>query len=313
MIKLFFSYSHADEQLRNELEKHLSLLKREGTISTWHDRCIAAGGHIDQEISEELEASQIILLLISSDFIASDYCYEREMMRALEKDQEGSAVVIPVILRSCDWHKAPFGKLKAVPTDGKPITMYSNHDDALTIVTKEIRALAESFSVSGHTELDKARAASTSTRGIRSSNLRIKKKFSDYEKDQYLELSFDFISDYFEQSLNELSVRNPEIETRFKRNDAASFSAYIYEAGEKRTECSVYYGGSSFGSGISYSQSADVDRNSYNEQLSIVDDGYILELKPFGMHLFGSSHQGETLSQQGAAEYYWGMFIHPLQ
>src|SRR5688500_9459165 len=109
--KLFFSYCHADEGLSDELAKHLSLMLREGLISPWHDRCIEAGADIDDEISDRIEEADIILLLVSADFINSDYCYSREMTRALEKHKAGEVRVIPVILRHCDWHTAPFGKL----------------------------------------------------------------------------------------------------------------------------------------------------------------------------------------------------------
>src|SRR5215207_2922804 len=98
MIKLFFSYSHRDEELRDELETHLSALKRQGVIETWHDCRISAGEEFDGEISRHLENSQIILLLVSSHFIASDYCYGLEMTRALELHRTREARVIPVIL-----------------------------------------------------------------------------------------------------------------------------------------------------------------------------------------------------------------------
>jgi hypothetical protein len=117
---LFFSYSHIDEALRNQLEVHLFALKRQGLISTWHDRRIIVGSHVGDAIDANLEAAQIILLLVSSDFIASDYCYEREMMRAMERQESGDARVIPVILRPCDWHDLRFGKLLAAPRDGNP-------------------------------------------------------------------------------------------------------------------------------------------------------------------------------------------------
>src|SRR5712692_8907637 len=102
---------HNDEGVRNQLEKHLSALKHQGLIETWHDRRITAGQAFDQEIDAHLESADVILLLISSDFLASDYCYKREMGRAVERHEVGSAIVIPVILRPCDWHDTPFGKL----------------------------------------------------------------------------------------------------------------------------------------------------------------------------------------------------------
>ena len=97
MISLLFSYSHRDESLRNELEIHLAMLKRQEVVHVWHDRRIPAGNDVDPSISEHLEEAQIILLLVSPYFLASDYCYDIEMTRAMEKHRDGSACVIPVI------------------------------------------------------------------------------------------------------------------------------------------------------------------------------------------------------------------------
>jgi hypothetical protein len=99
---IFFSYSHVDESLRDQLETHLSGLRRQGIISSWHDRQITAGTELGEAIDNHLNAADIILLLVSPDFIDSDYCYAREMKQALERHQIGEARVIPVILRPCD-------------------------------------------------------------------------------------------------------------------------------------------------------------------------------------------------------------------
>ena len=125
MATLFFSYSHADEALRDQLEKQLALLKRQGVIETWHDRRIGAGIEFAQEIDEHVDSDDIILLLVSPDFLDSDYCYDREMARALERHEAKDAVVIPVILRPCEWQHAPFGKLNATPPDGRPVTKFA--------------------------------------------------------------------------------------------------------------------------------------------------------------------------------------------
>lgn len=143
MIKLFFSYSHRDESLRDELEIHLAALKRQRVIQTWHDRRIGAGRDFSSEISEHLESAQIILLLISPYFIASDYCYDIEMKRALERHKSGETRVIPVILHPCDWQSLPFGNLMAVPKGGKPISNFPNQHDAFLEVTLAIREAAK--------------------------------------------------------------------------------------------------------------------------------------------------------------------------
>jgi len=135
----FISYSHADETYRDQLEKQLALLKRQGVIETWHDRRIGGGMEVDREINAHIESDSIILLLVSADFLASDYCYGIELQRALERQRLGEARVIPIILRACDWHDAPFGKLEALPTDGKPVTSWANRDEALTDVEQGIK------------------------------------------------------------------------------------------------------------------------------------------------------------------------------
>jgi hypothetical protein len=137
---LFFSYSHIDEALRDQLEKHLAGLHRQDIISSWHDRRITAGTEFGDAIDSHIDTADVILLLVSPDFIASDYCYEKEMVRALERHQKGQARVIPVILRPCDWHGLPFGKLLATPTDGRAITRWPNIDEAFLDVVKAIKA-----------------------------------------------------------------------------------------------------------------------------------------------------------------------------
>jgi internalin A len=136
-LRLFYSYSHKDEALRDELETHLKLLQRQGLIESWHDRRIAPGQEWKDEIDSNLERADIILLLISADFIASDYCYDIEMTRALELYNAKEAEVIPIILRDCSWHSAPFGKLQALPKDAKAVTnkdAWYSHDPAWTNV-----------------------------------------------------------------------------------------------------------------------------------------------------------------------------------
>lgn len=144
VIKIFFSYAHEDEPLRDELEKQLSLLKRMGQVEEWHDRRIVAGADWATVIDERLNSAHIILLLVSADFIASDYCYGVELKRALERHEAGEARVIPVLLRAVDWAAAPFNKLQALPTGARPVTSWANRDEAFTDIVKGIRAaLAE--------------------------------------------------------------------------------------------------------------------------------------------------------------------------
>ncbi len=142
-VTLFYSYAHKDEELRNQLDKHLRLLERHGLITSWYDREIRAGDDWAIEIDTHLETAQIILLLISADFLASDYCYGVEMKRALERHLTGEARVIPIILRPVDWKLDPIlSGLQALPTDGKPVITWSSsppYDAAFEDIAKGIR------------------------------------------------------------------------------------------------------------------------------------------------------------------------------
>lgn len=144
-LELFFSYSHQDEALRDELAKHLSLLQHQGVITAWHDRQILPGSEWAGQIDQHLEQAKIILLLISSDFLASNYCYAIELERAMERHQSGEAVVVPVILRSVDWQGASFGQLQALPKNARAVTTWKNQDEAFTDIAKGIRKVVEGF------------------------------------------------------------------------------------------------------------------------------------------------------------------------
>ena len=146
---LFISYAHADERMADQLLKHLTVLRREGIINSWHDRSISAGDQWSGQISEAMDRAQIVLFLVSADFLASDYCYDVEVRRALERHAAGQAVVIPVILRACDWGGSLFSKFQALPSDGRPISSTPNRDKALLDVVRGIRAAASSLSKQG--------------------------------------------------------------------------------------------------------------------------------------------------------------------
>ena len=144
-LRLFYSYSHQDEELRVELEKHLSVLRRQGVISGWSDRRIEPGHEWAGEIDGQLDNADIVLLLVSADFLASDYCYDVEMTRAMDRHASGDARIIPILCRPCDWKSAPFGKLQALPTEANPVTLWSNPDAAFEDIARGIRRISETL------------------------------------------------------------------------------------------------------------------------------------------------------------------------
>ena len=315
---LFFSYSHVDEALRNQLEVHLSALKRQGLIATWHDRRITAGSHVGELIDANLNTSQVVLLLVSSDFIASEYCYEREMARAMERHENGDARVVPVILRPCDWHDLPFGKLLAAPRDGKPITTWPNIDEAFLDVERAIKATVKELGEKHKLAPEKpVSAVSKSTAppepawkstvsetlgGPRSSNLRVKKEFTDLDLDRFRHEGFEFIARFFENSMQELVKRNPGLDQRFQRVDATRFTAALYQHGQKVCKGSASIAGGNFGSeSIEYTMDDNPRHGGMNEAVSVKADDQMLYFQALGMQSYGRREK-EKLSAQGAAE-----------
>lgn len=314
MAHLFFSYSHKDEGLRDQLETHLAGLKRQGIISAWHDRRITAGRDLGAAIDDNLNAAEIILLLVSPDFIASDYCYEREMGRALERHTSGQARVMPVILRPCDWRDLPFGHLLATPQDGRAITTWPNMDQAFLEVVRSIKAALQEL---GSRYKPPKAASPSATDGsaepvIRSSNLRVRKQFSELDKDRFRHEAFEFIAKFFEASLIELVRRNPGIDQMFRRVHANRFTAAAYRNGEKLCKGSVSLSGGGWGSdSIEYAMTDDLGSGGMNEAVYVKADEQSLYFEPIGMQSFGE--RGEKLTPQGAAELFWSLFIEPLQ
>ncbi len=141
-IKIFLAYSHHDIQMVDRLIKFLSGMLHEKSISVWHDRDIAPGQSWEEEIKSAIEEADVILILISADFLASNYCYT-EMSKSLIRMREEKTCVIPIILRYCHINDSPIGHLQVLPKDGKPIAAWKDQDKAFYEVTKGIEKICE--------------------------------------------------------------------------------------------------------------------------------------------------------------------------
>lgn len=231
MSNLFISYSHRDENVVDELEKHFTLLKNEGSLSTWYDNKILPGTNIDKAVFDQLEKSDIFLAILSPDYIASYYCYEREFKRALEKTEAGGFTIIPVIADHCDWKSSPFGQFKALPKDGKAITTWLNPNAAYLNVTEELRRLLKELN----------NAASKKETGVRpavtSRNYKIKQDFTAVDVLNFKEETFKQVLNYFQTAIAEVDSLD-DIQARFTHQDKSSFSAII--ANRKKANTSGY-------------------------------------------------------------------------
>lgn len=139
--KVFFSYSQHDRSFLIDFQKHLSALVRQGKLQLWDDTKILPGEEWDKIIKQELANADIILLLVSNNFFATDYIWKVEITHALERHKCKEAIVIPIILSPCDWTSSCFSHLNALPLKGNPITTYSNHHIAWMEVVKGIHSI----------------------------------------------------------------------------------------------------------------------------------------------------------------------------
>lgn len=325
MARIFISYSHKDDALRAELDKHLALLRREGAIELWSDHRILPGSEFDKEISQALEAAEIILLLVSADFLASDYCFGIEMRRALERHNSGDAVVVPVILRACDWQHSPFKHLNALPSGGREIAKWASPDDAFLDVVRGLRKLlaarparanvltaAAGRTVAARPTGEVLGVSSTRRGASRSSNLALPTEFSDEAKHEFAEQTFAYVTDYFRGSLDELQRRNPGYSGKLREKTAVAFTAVVFKHGQRVAGCYIRLGGMMSPNGIAYSGNENSSDNSYNEILDIQTGNHGLLWRP-QMGAFSGRDPAKGLSQEGAAEHLWSLLIAPLQ
>jgi hypothetical protein len=153
-MEIFYSYAQEDEKLQERLEKHLANLKRQVKFIEWQSCKITAGSEWRREIELHLNRAQIILLLVSPDFLASELHHDIEMDRALQRHYVGEARVIPIILRPCDWEETRLKELKVLPERGKPVTKWSDRDSAFLNVTRGIRFVVQEIAPEARPRLE---------------------------------------------------------------------------------------------------------------------------------------------------------------
>jgi hypothetical protein len=147
-LKVFYSYAHTDKAYLLDLQKHLKVLENTGKIETWHDGQILPGAEWDDEILEELNEADIILFLVSADFLASDYIWRKEITQAMERRSQGKVVVVPIIIKPCLWKQTDFAKLQALPMDPQgrmtPVSKWEDRDEAMAEVAEGLQKLINS-------------------------------------------------------------------------------------------------------------------------------------------------------------------------
>ncbi len=229
----FISYSHQDAPMLDLLHKHLAQLERDGIITTWTDQEVLAGGVLDAEISSALVNSKVFIALLSPDYINSKYCYEREFEKAMEMQEQGKIIIVPVILEPCDWLNTPFNKFKAFPKDGKAVSDWENKNNAFLDVIQNLRRLA----TSPDTESKVVKSANPSQIPM-SRNYRVQKDFDSIEKMEFVEKTFQEIKEHLEKYLIEVSQLD-NIKARVIADTEDSFECLLVNRNKIDTEATL--------------------------------------------------------------------------
>lgn len=306
-MRAFISYSHQDSGALERLHVHLANLQREGRIETWYDREILAGDVLDDEISQELEQANLILLMVSPDFIASNYCIEREMQRALERHDAGEARVVPIIVEPCDWAAMPqLRRLKAVPKDAVPISDWANANTAYLDVVQEIRRIVDASGTNTPEPAMDEPAPVAPQRGV--PRYRVQRDFDEIDRSEYRDLAFSTIKDYFQRAIGEIDAVEG-LRGRFVDRSANSFGSTVVNRGRQHGTAHITVhcrnAGVALGD-IYYSFNENAGENTANGGFNVSSDEYE-QFLVLTMAMFGN--EPNRLKPEQAAEYLWNQFI----
>ena len=304
-MRVFIAYSHKDYWALERLHTHLAMLNREGQIDTWFDREILAGGNLDKEIFRMLKECNLFLLLVSPDFLASDYCYENEMKQALERYHRGNAHVVPIIVEPCDWGASPLSALKAVPRDGKPISTWTNHNNAFVDIVMELRRIIEANKNVAQAQVMRV---TTEKPHRETRKYRVKRNFDEIDRYDFRNNAYETIRAHFESSIKEIDSIDL-LRGRFTLIGPFSFGCTVVNQARNDgiAHITVHMKNSDIGIGdIYYSYLENAPHNTANGAFVVESGEYELFLKSM---MSGFSGKEEKLSPQAAAEQLWVEFV----
>lgn len=216
-MKAFISYSHKDEEYLQLLITHLAPLKREGLIETWSDHAVEVGQKLDDEISSSLQSSQLFIALVSPDYLASNYCYEKEFEKAIKRREEETLIIVPIIIEPCDWKNTPFAEIKGLPKDNNPVSEWKNKNMAMLKTIEGIRSLLSK---------DEEQWIKPNNKTKVSKSFKIKQDFDNIQKLEFLESGFSQIKKYFLNEIREV-VTLDGVEAKVVSDTAKIFSALL--------------------------------------------------------------------------------------
>jgi hypothetical protein len=303
--KISISYSHADDALLARLHKHLAQLQREGSLTSWYDREIHAGSRLDEDIDQELKNADVFIACASPDYIASNYCYDRELESALAREEDGKLAIVPVIFEPCDWLATPLQKFKAVPKDGRPVTEHTNQNVAFLDVVTELRRLLNSLGTKVETKSMSGYAARATSELETMSRYRVQRNHDELHKRDFVESAFQEIYKFFEASVAEISAV-PEIEARLSPLSENHFSCTIMNRGlGRKFETLQVRRGRGWGA-IDILYGDKVSGSSSHGGFSVDADEYQLYLKP---SLFHTGVSEKKIDPREAGQMLWDSLL----
>ncbi len=305
-LTAFISYSHADERYLDRLHKHMSMLQRDGDIETWTDHRIVPGAKLNDSVMTALKTSDLFIALVSPDYLASNYCYEKEFQEALRRAEAGELHIVAVIVEPCDWLSSPFSQFMALPKDGKPISEWTNANVAYLDVVAGLRKLLASANPRNGDVVSGFSTTQTSARRVK-----IKQEFDSIQRGEFIDKAYGIIQDYFENSCRELSGIE-DLKARFLKMGDNSFTCTVVNRGIKggrEAHITVHNSrGKRHGFGdINYVFEPHADHGSSNGSIQVDVDDYNMYLT-WGFGRYGGREESKYDGQQ-AAEALWLEFV----
>lgn len=256
-MKTFCCYSHEDEEYLKNLHRHLKQLERDGLISLWYDRQLLAGSNLDSQIMQELESSELFLFLVSSNSIASNYCYEVEFETALHRAQSESMILVPIILEPCDWRNTPLARLIALPKDGMPISEWSDSNKAFHDVAEKLRELiSKSKDYLKFIKPDSEEVLQSAS----GTKFKTKKQFNDVDFKNFIDDAADKMESFFWEKIKLLEAN--AIPARLKKYDDGFECTVANENVSVSASLQVFSSGGMFDNAITYSHDSRRSDNS---------------------------------------------------
>ena len=288
----------------------MAALEREGSVTSFYDRLITAGSLLDDTILAELDSAQLFLCVVSPDFIASGYCYDKELQHAFALQEAGNLQIVSVIVEPCEWLETPLSRFMVTPRDGMAVALWDNENMAFLNVISELRRITSDHG-SKQPGNDSGAPVSSSPIASESPKYIAKRSFDEIDKIKFREQGYAEIFQYFERSCRELS-QTSGLSATFRKLNEYSFTCTVMNEsfGRGIAHITVRMGSSgaaSFGD-LSWSNQENAADGSSNGWCSIGHTDYSLYFEVHGGPLFGTSRK-EQLSPDGVAKFLWDSLL----